>query len=339
MTATVNNPFSKLLASYRKRGVFGVIRHAFLDASDAIGRRLTVMRDHSGKFQIEARSRNEQTLIVVLAGYKPAIWPLTLRRIAKYQSADAHVCVVTAGKHVPALAQLCEKHGWSYGWTALNKTGLVLNKAIAAHPGAKWIFKIDEDIFIAEHFFESMRQGYDAIESQGTYKPGFCSPMLNINGISYLTFLEKTESRSAYIAQFGEHRAACSGVHAHYDPAAALWLWRRTLPLDRIAAQIGNAAASGDAHLIPTRFSIGAVLFRKDYIDEIGGFRSSWREGILGVDESWLCHACMESSRPMFYLANVLAGHFSFYPQERAMLDALPELAALDPDTFAVDAP
>jgi hypothetical protein len=40
----------------------------------------------------------------------------------------------------------------------------------------------------------------------------------------------------------------------------------------------------------------------------------------------------------MFYLTNVLAGHFSFYPQERAMMNLLPEFALLDPLTFGNEA-
>lgn len=332
-----SNLFSRLITSYRKRGVFGVLGHAILDMSVSFNRWLARVRDHRGEFQISAPPKESRVLIVVLAGYKPAIWPLTLRRIKSFAPSDADICVVTAGKHVTSLATLCQQFGWSYASTTLNKTGLALNKVISAHPSAEWVFKIDEDIFVPENFFEDLQAGYLKIARQGTYNPGFCSPTLNVNGISYLTFVDRLGLRSDYRDVFQEERAACSGVRAHHDPQAALWLWRHSLPFDKTAKRFSESAVPVDtnAHLIGTRFSIGAILLQREFLDQIGGFRSTWRQGILGVDESGLCCACMESSRPMFYLDNVLAGHFSFYPQERAMIEALPELAAVDPATFS----
>jgi len=272
----------------------------------------------------------------VLAGYKPLLWPLTLRRIAIYAPSDASSCVVTAGKKVDELAALCKANSWTYISVRENKTGLALNKAIAAHPASRWIFKIDEDIFVSKDFFTDMRNGYESIVADGQYRPGFCAPTLNVNGISYISFLEKLEKSSEYFKKFGELRAACDGVHAHYDPIAALWIWKLSLPFDEIAARFRDQAKDtvSNKHLIGTRFSIGAILLERSFLDQIGGFRSSWRQKMLGVDEAALCMACVEHSRPMFYLSNVLAGHFSFYPQEHTMLEALPRLAELDPVTF-----
>src|SRR5690242_17233937 len=130
-------PASRLFASLRKRGVMGFIAHLFLDVFAAISRRLAWIRDHASTTSLSGSLKDSESLIVILAGYKPLIWPLVLRRIAKHAPADAAVCVVTAGKSEPKLAEFCTKMGWSYLSVAKNKTGLALNKAVALHPKAR----------------------------------------------------------------------------------------------------------------------------------------------------------------------------------------------------------
>ncbi|MDQ7997143.1 MAG: hypothetical protein AAGC76_14990 [Luteibacter sp.] len=327
---------SRLKRSLSTYGMAGAIVRAVWDVLSPYEATLRRWRDHRGATRLHGEPKGRDIGIAVLAGYKPALWPLTLARIRRFAPANAEVCVTTAGKHVPELAALCEQNGWTYLTTAANKTGLALNKVIEAHPAATRWFKLDEDIFVAEGFFEDMIAGYDALMREGSYRPGYCSPMLNVNGISYAGFLERLDATTAYHEAFGELRQAAGAVHAHYDPKAAEWLWRQTLPLDEVAQRIrgGSGGALQHARLIGTRFSIGAIYFERNFWEEIGGFSSTWRQGILGVDETGLCEGCMLTSRPMFYLTNVLAGHFSFYPQEKAMMALIPEFATIDPATF-----
>ena len=336
-TQKANNPIARMGVSLKKRGLTGFIGHLFLDAFTAIGRRFARIRDYSSAMQVSGTVRDADSLVVILAGYKPAIWPLVLRRIAKYAPKDHAVCVVTAGKSEPRLAAFCTRQGWCYVSVKKNKTGLALNKAIALHPKARWIYKLDEDIFIPAGFFQGLRRGYDRILKEGVYRPGFCSPTLNLNGVSYRHFLEATGNTRAYMKKFGELAVACDGVKAHYDPEAAVWLWRRSLPLEKVAAKLRKG--KDPYFLAGGKFSIGAILLEREFLESIGGFRSTWRQRMLGIDESFLCAACVERSRPMVVLKDMLAGHFSFYTQEKAMLAALPELAALDPDCFGTDKP
>jgi hypothetical protein len=331
---------SKLRRSVKIYGWSGAVSRASHEATESLGAALRRWRDHHGGSVLHGEPKGLDVGVVILAGYKPALWPLTLARVRAFVPPYAEVCVATAGKHVPELAALCKAYGWTYLTTSANKTGLALNKAIDAHPSATRWFKLDEDIFLANGFFDDLIQGYDALMRQGSYRPGFCSPMLNVNGVSYTGFLDRIDASNEYIEAFGELRQAAGGVHAHYDPMAAEWLWRRTLPLDEVAEQIrsGTASRAENARLIGSRFSIGAIFFERAFWQEIGGFPSAWRQGILGVDETGLCAACVLECRPMFYLPNVLAGHFSFYPQERAMMELLPEFAAIDPATFGAEA-
>jgi hypothetical protein len=331
---------SKLRRSIATYGWVGSLSRATREVIEAIARVLRERRDHHGGYCLEGEPKGLDVGVVVLAGYKPSLWPLTLARIRKFVPPYAEVCITTAGKHVPELAALCKANGWTYLTTSANKTGLALNKVIDAHPGATRWFKLDEDIFVAEGFFDDLIQGYEALVQQGSYRPGFCAPMLNVNGVSYVGFLERIDAADAYKAVFGDLRQASDGVHAHYDPKAAEWLWRRTLPLDEVAARMNsdNPDPLAHARLIGTRFSIGAIFFEREFWKAFGGFTSTWRQGILGVDETGICTACMLASRPMYYMTNVLAGHFSFYPQERAMMDLLPEFAKIDPASFGAEA-
>jgi hypothetical protein len=332
------NTIHRLTDSLKKRGIFGLIFHALMDLTKPFKSSIIRMRDHTGSTRITGTPTVSASLIVVLAGYKPKLWPLTLRRVAKYAPPDAAVCVVTAGKFDRDLEKFCDELGWCYVSVSKNKTGLALNKAISLHPSAKWIYKLDEDVFIANGFFDDLRTGYEYIQSEGLHNPGFCAPLLNVNGISYMTFLKEIGAIKDYREKFGEVAVACSGVHAHYDPQAALWLWRRSLPFDSVARNLRQLERTSTPVpiMIGSRFSIGAILLQRDFLDTIGGFRSTWREGVLGADESGLCSACVEQSRPMFYLGNVFAGHFSFFPQEHGMMEAWPELERLDPITFSL---
>ncbi len=326
----------RLVASVRKRGVLGFLFSAFFDAVDVLQKHLFKYRDNSSSFEFVNNLRNEKRLVIVLAGYKSNLWPLTLDRLANVCPDDTDVCIVTAGKNDEALKTLSQGNGWSYLSVNKNKTGLALNIAVKLHPCADLIHKLDEDIFLAGSYFESMEAGFCKVRNDGVYDPGICAPTLNVNGVSYRWFLEHLNLLSLYEDRFGKALVSCGGVPAHYDPDAAVWIWSRSLPFDEVSSQFcRDSNGSGRGYeLIGTRFSIGAFLIERSFYDQIGGFRSSWREGILGVDEEGLCEACIRYSRPMFYLKEVLAGHFSFFPQEKGMLENWKTLSELDPRTF-----
>jgi len=278
----------------------------------------------SGAYKFIDRSKGSQRLLVILAGYKDFLWPLTLNRIAKFIPSDIDVCIASSGLYVAPLAQLAENLGWSYLYTKDNKVALVQNLAIANHPQAKWIYKLDEDIFISEGFFDSLQEGYLRIKKEGLYYPGVCAPILNINGYSYINFLKIIAAEKEYKDKFGELIHAASDIKAQSDGEAAKWLWKKSLPFDETARYIKAQPFSYSP--VPHRFSIGAILFEKELWERIGGLRTSFSQGGLGLDESHLCKDCMNLSRPIIVLHNVFAGHFSFRPQEAAMREYLQEI-------------
>lgn len=270
------------------------------------------------------RSTGSDRMLLLLAGYKSFLWPLTLARITKFVPPDVDVCIVSSGLYSEDLAKMAADHGWSYLYTKLNKVSLVQNLAILKHPKAKWIYKLDEDIFISENFFEKLLEGYLYVKNEGLYDPGFCSPLLNINGYSYISFLKMINADDEYKAKFGEFKHAARDIKACDNGEAAKWLWEKSLPFDNVAQYIASQPFKYSAS--PHRFSIGAILFEREFWEAMGGFRVSLKEGCLGIDEGYLCQNCIEMSRVMVVIHNVFAGHYSFFLQASAMKEYLPEI-------------
>lgn len=277
-----------------------------------------------GSYTFIDRSKGSQRLLIVLAGYKEFLWPFTLDRLTKFVPSDIDVCILSAGLYSAPLAELAERHGWSYLYTKANKVSLVQNLAIAAHKEAKWIYKLDEDIFISEGFFDSLLEGYLRSKKEGLYNPGFCSPILNVNGYSYINLLKIIGAEDEYRDKFGELKRAAHNIKAHSDPEAAKWLWQKSLPFDEVASYVRSQPFNYSA--APHQFSIGAILFERELWETVGGLRTSLHEGVLGIDEEYLCKDCIALSRPIVVIHNLFAGHFSFGPQEPAMKAYLHEI-------------
>jgi hypothetical protein len=278
----------------------------------------------SGSHTFIDRSKGSDKLLIILAGYKSFLYPLTLARIAEFVPKDIDVCLLSSGLHSQELAEMAADNNWSYLYTKSNKVSLVQNLAIAKHTQAQWIYKIDEDIFISENFFEKLLEGYLTIKAEKLYDIGFCAPLLNVNGYSYINFLKLINADDEYKAKFGELKYSCADAKAFYDGEAAKWLWKKSLPFDEVAHYIGSKPFQYSTS--PHRFSIGAILLERKFWELIGGFRTSFKQGGLGLDEFHLCKDCVQQSKVMIVIHNVFAGHFSFGPQASAMKEYLPEI-------------
>ena len=299
----------------------GGVRHVARGAVARLQRHMNFAGDH----EFTDRRRGSETLVLVLAGYKPHLWPYTLTRLERQARGDVDVCIVSSGMPSEELDRLAERNGWSRLVTERNAVALAQNLAILRHPDARFIHKLDEDILLADGYFAAMAEGYARVERDGRYSPGFCAPVLNVNGFGYRLFLETLGLAGEYAERFGELRQAGEGNLAHTDGEAALWLWQRTVPFDATARRFAEAPFGYSA--VPHRFSIGAILFERDLWEQIGGLVVMPWSG-LGHDEKFLCKECTDRSRVAIVLHDVFAGHFSFGPQDAVMRAALPELEA-----------
>jgi hypothetical protein len=317
-----------------QQGFWAICKFRFIQIFGKIADRSQRARDFGSRHVFVSRSQNNARLIVILAGHKNHLWPTTLARVKRFVPKDHDVCVVSPGLFSETLRDACARHGFSYLSTRKNSPGIGVNIAIELHRAAEFIYKLDEDIFIGEGFFEDLLEAYWQFYRETNLEPGFIAPTLNINGISYLDFLAEIGETSDYLQTFGELTQRCYNVKVYHDPKACLWLWQRSLPFDAMAARFRQRDVRPRFNICPTRFSIGAILFSQNFWKRCKGFASSWVPGELGIDEEVICMKCVDFSRPMVIARAVFGGHFSFGPQDGFMKQNLVDLSKLDPVCF-----
>ena len=292
---------------------------------DGLRRRASHRLRFGGSFVFDDRRRNSDTLVTILAGFREYLWPYTLGRLAHLMPSGVDVCLLSAGLRSPALASIAERHGWSYLSTKTRRISTVQNIAIREHEQADWIYKVDEDVLVTEKCLEHMLAGYRRVADEGEFRPGFVAPILNVNGYSYVPFLERLGLRDDYAKEFGGTPRACTGIPVHADGRAAAWIWRHSVPLDEVARRFSEQPFSYST--VPHRFSTGLVLFRREFWSEMGGLRAPLEPPGRGEDEAFLCGQCVDRSQVMVVVHNACAGHYAFARQEETMRTMLDELS------------
>ncbi len=264
------------------------------------------------------RQKGSDKLCIILAGYKEFLYPKVFGRIIKYTPKDIDVCIVSSGKYSDTLADLCEKNNWSYLSTKKNNVSLVQNIAINLHPNAKYIFKLDEDIFITENYFENMIKAYE--HSKARYNTGVIAPLIPINGYGHMRILSKYNLTDKYSAMFEKPvYAAGSDRQIESNPEVAKFFWGDggfVPDIDEMNRQFQQNAQEERA--CPIRFSIGAIMFERSLWEEMNYFTVYSGVG-MGCDEVDICTYCCIKSRPLLVSENIVVGHLSFGKQNKAM--------------------
>ena len=277
------------------------------------------------QFQFDDRRTGSPTLVSVLAGYMPELWPNVLPRItAALPPGD--VCFVTPGMRQKELADLCRRQGWSYLSTATNDRSLAQNVCFRLHDKAELIVKLDEDMFLLPGSISALVDEYISIKADGVVDPGVVAPIVPLNGFSYRRLLELLGLLDEFEAQFGRARIGASDLAIVADPLAACWIWQRLGPLEETAARLAKLPL--ETLLVPVQFSTGFIVFERAFWEMIGRFPVRRRRLVFGVatqndDEEHLSRSAVNTSRPCVVTSRVFAGHFSFGPQHAAMLALL----------------
>lgn len=275
-------------------------------------------------YLFENRSRDCKKLCMVLAGYKPELWPVVFRRLQQVLSGDVDVCILTSGICSEELRQLCAENGWSYLATRKNKVCRIQNLAIYLHPNAQYLYKLDEDIFLTDGFFEGLYRTHQAAAKQSGYEIGFVAPLIPVNGYGYVRVLDKLDLTSDWEKQFGP-AIFTDGIHHHpailEQVAAARYMWGETQPelrnIDELNRQWQRQPL--EYRVCPIRFSIGAILFTREAWLDWGMFPVDWSAG-MGLDEEWIARCCALRGRSGVVSENVLVGHLGYGPQTQEML-------------------
>lgn len=169
-------------------------------------------------------SKREKTAAFILAGYKDFTWDIVFKRIKEFCPKTVDVCIVSSGIYSERLKEIAEKYGWSYISMKKNCVTLALNSAIRSFPSAEKIFKIDEDIFITEGFFEELPKAFE--NAKKDYFPCFSAPLIPINGYGYRRILEKLNLTEKYTELFEYPKiSAGSNMQIESNPKVAEFFW------------------------------------------------------------------------------------------------------------------
>ncbi len=273
------------------------------------------------EFQMDDRKQDREDLLVILAGYKESLWESVFQRLTAYILQKLDVCIVTSGLVNNRLRNLCEEHQWSYMSTSRNNVSLAVNLAIWNHPKAKYIYKMDEDIFLTKGIFETLKETYRKVQREGRYEIGFVTPLIPVNGYGHVRLLEIFGAVDLWEEQFGTLKYTNNTHHKNIceNPKSARFLWGEGNPefadLDRMQRVLGRREFQYS--VCPIRYSIGFILFRRSNWIHMGGFPTLM--GNMGVDEEAFCQYCMIESRAMIVSENAVAGHLGYGPQNKEM--------------------
>lgn len=287
------------------------------------------------------RSRGSDKLCIVLSGYKRPLWNDVFSRLAAFVPEDVDVCLMTSGLVDEELKAIAADHGWSYLSTSVNHLSLVQNIAIECHPSARWIYKLDEDVFITKGFFEALMDTYVEVRDSSPFEPAFTAPLLNVNCYGHLRLLKLTglmeDFRASGLTEMKFGDGMSRNQPALRDPRVATYLWGETQPVLRDIDALSERFAFEGAgwSVCPMRFSIGAILFERNLWDEMGKFPITFvgSEFGLGDDEEFLCRYAYETCRAMVVCETNVAGHLGYGgAQTKRML----EYHSKHPERFAL---
>lgn len=277
------------------------------------------------QYLFQDRQKHHERLCIVLAGYSPELWDGVFQRLHMFAPADTDVCVMTSGLESQYLMALCEKNGWSYLATKHNKLTRIQNLAIYLHPNARYIYKLDEDIFITKGFFDSLYRVYESARCELFYEIGYVAPLIPVNGYGYVRVLERCGLLQDWEKHFGP-AFFTDGKHHHTaileQGAAAEYMWGKTQPvlrdLDTLAKRFLDFPLKYT--ICPIRFSIGAIMFTREAWLDWGLFPVDWTAG-LGLDEEHIASWCLFQGKAAIISENTLVGHLAFGPQKETMMD------------------
>lgn len=306
--------------------------YAALNKNDAFSsifeaRRLSRQRKRvdeveSGTHDFIDRSKGSEKMCMVLAGYKPTLWEDVFGRLAAFVPDDVDVCIMTSGLVNDELKDLAAKNDWSYLSTSVNHLSVVQNIAIECHPNAKWIYKLDEDMFLTEGFFEVLMSTYQRLEGDSLYRPAFVSPLINVSCYGHLRLLDKLGLLDDFRSTGLTDMKYSDGLHHNRqvidEPKVAQYMWGESNPVlrdvDALTERFSEEREGFSYSICPIRYSIGAILFTRDAWEEFGHFPLTFVGGPygLGDDEEHICNYACFTGRAMAVSENVVVGHLGY---------------------------
>lgn len=278
------------------------------------------LKQMDSMYVFENRSNESDKLFYVLAGYKPALWKNVFERMEKFIPKDIDICLLSSGLYSEELSRIAQKNNWSYLSTSVNDVAIIQNIAISLFNKAKYIYKMDEDIFITDGCCEKM---YNILTETGRdYKVGFVGPMIPLHTNGHL-FLNRFNLCEKYKEKFGGiHIRGGRWTNPGYgtNPEIPKFLWSQG-NIDELNQIVEKDEKSYEITAI--KYAICFILFERKLYEEMGGFNvvPETRSAGMNGDEGQLTEFCMNYCRNILVATNTLCGHFSYPGQELEMID------------------
>lgn len=275
----------------------------------------------SSIYKFENRIKNYKKVCFVLVGYKNFLHNIVFKRIKEFIPSDVEVCLLSSGKYSDTLSNTAKENAWSYLSTAKNNVSLIQNIAIQLYENAEYIYKLDEDIFVTKGFFDTLFNTMQKCENSGEYKVGFVAPTIPVNGFGHKIILNRFNLEKVYEEKFEKPLYATGRDRMiENNPEVAKFMWgigHNYLPnIDSINNTLQKDKFSYVA--CPIRFSIGAILFKKELLKQMGMLKITSGSN-MGIDESQMCCYCISNSKAIIVSKNTAVGHLSFEVQNKAM--------------------
>ena len=270
------------------------------------------------------RRKFEDKVLFVLAGYKEFLWKDVFESLEKYIPDDIEVCVLSSGLKSDRLANIAEKNKWSYLSTNYNSVTMIQNIAMEYYQGAQWFYKLDEDIFLTEGTLESMMRTFITARELEPCNVGVVAPLIPLNGYGHIRILDKLGLRDRYERKFDK---VLSGGYPskkiESDVETAAFMWGATGEIPMLDELNRKFEGSHEYSFCNVRFSIGCILYTREFWDKMGGSYpyGTSQPGDVGEDEVHLCARTILKSYALAVDESSVVGHFSFGAQTEGMKD------------------
>lgn len=268
-------------------------------------------------------SKNQKTLLIVLAGYKTELWDNVFGRLEKYSPDNIDICLVSSGVYKEHLNDLAKKNKWSYLSIKRNNINLAQNTAISLFPHAQNIMKMDEDIFVTENTIQNLIDDFEKIKKESRYDVGTISPLINLNGYSYLRLLELFDKVDVYEKLFGRAKFGGKDKPIENSVEVARFMWGgydNYLPsIDEMNKKL-SANKDISYTLCPIRLTIGLFMMSRDFWKEMKMYKVRRFLNDFGKDERQINVESILNSKAMVIDERCVVGHFSFHYQNDEMV-------------------
>lgn len=283
------------------------------------------------QYTVEGTIKNRKTMLFVLAGYKPYLWNDVFSRIRKNQIKDMEVCIASSGKYVKELSDICKANDWVYISTILNNVCVVTNIIMREFCKADYIFKLDEDIYIHDRYFDDMILAYEEIENNEPTEIGYVCPQLPLGFYGMHDFLLEHNKLEEFERKFGRHKVGGTAVNPFLRTNSGVdeYIWSVIGNFDAMAEEYRLRSLSYSPCY--SRSGIAAILFKRTFWNKIGGLKKTRGVGVgNNGDEGQITSFCALNYQVCYCVDNVLVGHFAFGGSEESVL----RYKDLHPETF-----